>query len=137
MISIQCVETRRFVALAPEELHDAHAADVLLEIRVDSREPCSDLSIGSAHRSLEYTRRQPHEGNHRKGCQRESPVGDEHQHADRDEREQVAHSRHDARGEELIQGLDVGRDPRDEAPDRVPVEERDRKLLQVGKQLMA
>ena len=44
--------------LAAEELHDAHARDPLLEVRVDAREPRADVAIRDAHARLEQVRRE-------------------------------------------------------------------------------
>jgi ATP-binding cassette subfamily B protein len=41
---VQHREPRRLVVLAPEELHDAHPRDPLLQRRVDAREPRADLA---------------------------------------------------------------------------------------------
>ena len=49
MAAIQIVEALRLRRLAPEHLHDAHAGDPLLEVRVDAREPRPDVAIRVAH----------------------------------------------------------------------------------------
>ena len=56
---------------------------------------------------------------------------DEHQHADREQREQIAESRDHARGEQLVQRFDVGRHARHETADRIAIEEHDRQALHV------
>ena len=95
------------------------------------------VAIGLAHAHAEHVRRDDHERDHGERREREPPVDDEHQHADRQQREQVAEPGDDAGGEQLVERFDVRRHARHEPPDRIAVEERDRQPLQVREDLHA
>src|SRR4051794_933854 len=82
MVAIEPIEPRELLALATEELHDAHPRDVLLEICIDTRNSGPDLSISGAHRPLKDGRRHPDERNHGERRQGEPPIDRDHKHAD-------------------------------------------------------
>jgi hypothetical protein len=135
MVGVQFVEAARLVALATEQLHDAHPGDSLVEEGVDARDARSDLAVALAYPDPKEVRREHHQRNYREAGERQSPVDPQHRRADRDEREQIAESRDDARREQLIERFDVRSHARDQSADRIAIEEVDRQSLQVRKQL--
>ena len=58
---------------------------------------------------------------HGEGDERQPPVHPQHHRHDADEREHVAEDRDDARGEQVVQHVDVGGDARHQPADRVAV----------------
>ena len=94
--------------------------------RNDSRAPRGTSSV---------TRKK--NGQHREGHESEPPVEGQHHPHDPEEREEVAEDRDDARREELVHGVHVGRDPRDQPPDGVLVEVGDVQALEVAEDLRA
>ena len=72
-----------------------------------------------------------------KAAMREPPVGDHHHHRDRQQREQVAEAGDDARGEQLVQRLDVARHARHQSSDGRAIVEGDRQPLHVREQLLS
>ena len=63
-------------------------------------------------------------------------IAEQHDH-DADEREDVAEDRDDAGGEQVVQHVDVGRDPRHQPADRIAVVELQVEALQVPVDLHA
>ncbi len=124
-------------ALAIKELHDAHPADVLLQERVDAGDGGADAAVGVAHPVAEDPRRQKDEGHHRKRRQRQPPV---HLHHDEDEHQQqegVVDHRRDTRGEQIVEGVDVGGDAGDQAADRAVVVKTHGQALQALEDFLA
>src|SRR5207248_175413 len=97
--SIQLVEALRFSFLLSEKLDDAHPRQPLLQERIDSSDPYPDLAIGLTHTLSKETGNHHDERNYREGRQRQTPVHDQHRHADRHQREQIAEPGNDSSSE--------------------------------------
>ena len=119
-------------ALAAEQLHGRHAGDVLLQERVDPRDPAADHAVGLADVPPEPLRDQRDQRQHGERHQRQPPVHPQHHGHDADEREDVAEDRHDARGEEVVQDVDVRGDARHQPADRIAIVVADVEPLQVA-----
>ena len=76
-------------------------------------------------------------GHDGEGDQRQAPVEPEEHHHDAGEDHQVAEDRDDAGGEHLVEGVDVGGHPGDQAADRVLVVEAQRQALEAAEDLPA
>ena len=89
------VELLEVARLAPEQLHGRHSRDVLLQIRVDARNPDAHGPVRVANIPTKPLRDDPDERQHGERDDREPPVEPDHHRHDPDEREQIAEHRHD------------------------------------------
>ena len=135
MRRVEAREARRLVPLPSEELHHAHTGQSLGEKGVDARQPRADLAVGLAHAHPEHLRHPEDPRDHHVRCERHPPIHHDHQHRDREQREEVAKTRDHTRGEQFVERLDVGRDTCDEPSDRIAIEEGDRQPLQMCEEL--
>src|SRR5581483_6436803 len=117
--------------LARGELDRAHAGDRLLEVAVQAADPLPDLPVCLPRHATEEVDGEHHERQQREARERQPEVDPEHERDDADEPEHVEHDGHRARGEHLLEHVDVGREPRDDPPDRVLVEEAHREALEL------
>ncbi len=107
---------------AVEELHDAHAGNVFLEIGVDAGNGGTNAAVGVAHEQAEEIGDYEDEGEDGEGVEGEATVdGKKPAGEDREEEEVVDHG-DDAGGEKIVEGVDVGGNAGDQAADRVAVE---------------
>ena len=125
MRPIQFVEALRFPLLLAEQLDDPHSGQALLQEGVDARDPDADLPIRLPYAFAKQAGHHYHERNHRERPQRQAPIHYQHRHTYRDQREEIAESGHHARGEQLVQCLDVGGHARDQPADWIAIEVRD------------
>jgi hypothetical protein len=121
--------------LAGERLHDAHAGDVLRERRCDESEPLADGRIRASGVDPEQDRADAHHGDHGERGEGQPPVEHEQQDRRSDQRQRALHERRDAVGDELVEGLDVIRQPADDHAGTVTLEEAKREPLQVAEEL--
>ena len=105
---------RVFVLLARERLHDAHACDVLCERRRHEAQALADGAIRAGGADAEDHGRDAHEWDDRQRREREPPVEDEEEDRRADQREAVLDEARDAVGDELVDRLDVVRQPADD-----------------------
>ena len=124
-------------ALAVEELHDRHAGDVLLGEGVDAGSGVALAAIAVADVAAEDAGDVEDGRDDRDGEQRQRPAHAQHDDDDEGEDEDVLEDGEHARGEHLVERVDVGGDARDELADGVVVEERGRHALQVAEDLAA
>ena len=82
-------------------------------------------------------RRQRDERQHGERDERQPPVHQEHRRHDADEHEHVAEDRDDARREQIVERVDVGRDARHQPADRIAIVEAEVEPLQVAVHLHA
>ena len=75
--------------------------------------------------------RDAHQRDHREGGEGESPVEDEQQDRGADQRQRALDERRDAVGDELVDRLDVVRQPADDHSGAVPLVEAERQALEV------
>ena len=123
--------------LAVEELDDAHAGDVLLGEGVDLGGGGALGAVTDADELAEDVRREDDERDDGQGEQRQGPGHPEHDGDDINERDDVLEDGEDARGEHLVDGVDVRGDAGDEPADGVAVEEADVLVLDVAEDLPA
>ena len=122
--------------LAVEELHDRHAAHVLLHVAVDPCDGGADAAVALAHMVAEEAGDVQMRENGQ-GQQRQRPAHAQHDDDDEGQGEDVLKDREHARGKHLVQGIDVGGDAGDEFADRIAVKEGGRHALQVAEDLAA
>ena len=103
-----------------------------LQERVQPGQEPSDLPIRLAHVLAEPQRRQGDERQDREGDERQAPVHQEHRRHDADEDEDVAEDGDQSRREQIVEGVDVGRDPRHQPADRIAVVEAEVEPLEVA-----
>ena len=132
MRPVERVEPGEHSGFLPEELDGGDAGNVLIEERVQPRQEPSDLTIRLAHVLAEPHRRQRNERQDGEGDQRESPVHEEHRRHDADEHEHVAEDGDESRGEQIVERVDVGRDPRHQPADRIAIVEAEVEPLEVA-----
>ena len=121
--------------LAVEELHDAHAGDVLLREGVDLGGGGALAAVAVADVVAEELGGVEDGGDDGEREQGERPAHPEHDGDDEGEREDVFEDGEDAGGEHFVEGVDVGGDAGDEAADGVAVEEGDVHALDVAEDL--
>ena len=119
--------------LAIEKLHDAHAGDVLLGEGIDLCGRGTLASIAAANGLAEDGGRDQDQRDGRERKQGQRPGHRQHDANDEEQQNNVLEDREYARGEHLVQCIDVGGDARDEAADRVFIEEADILELDVAK----
>ena len=117
--------------LAAEELDDVHSGDVLLEERVHAGDLHAHVAVRVARALPEPVRDPEHREEDRERDRGERRVEGEEDGHDPGEHGHVAEERDEARGEELVQRVDVRRQARHEPADGRPVEERDVGPLEV------
>ena len=134
MIRVERAELVTRPALAIEDLDGSDPAQPLVEERVEPRQTGADLAEAPAHAAAQRQRGDDDEGQHGKGHAHELGIEAHHRHEDPEQEEYVAHERHEPRGEQLVQDVDVVRDARHDAADRVTVEVRHRQPLQMAEE---
>ena len=117
--------------LARERLHDAHAGDVLRERRGQEAEPLAHRRVGARRALAEDRRREAHQRDDGAGREREPPVEDEEDDRRADQRQRVLDEARDAVGDELVDRLDVVREPADDHAGAVALVEAEREALEV------
>jgi hypothetical protein len=125
---VEAVEGPPFLA---EQLHRRHPGDVFLEKSIDARDEGAHGAVRLAGVAAEPLR---DDNNQRNDCQcnqGKAPVHHEQDDGDADQHEHVAEDRDDACGEQIVQHVDVGRDPRHQAADRIAIVEADVEALQM------
>ena len=127
--AIQFGELLLRFSLAVEDLHDAHAADVFLQERIDARDGGADPPVGVAHAVAEDPGCDHDQRQHGKGGQRQPPVLPHHHRADAQQHDGVVGHGRDTGGEQIVQRVDVRRHARYQAPHRAAVEETHRQAL--------
>ena len=137
MLPVDVLEAPVVHLFTAEQLDRRHAVDVLVEKGVDARDPQTHFSVRLAHVPPEPLRENKNQRQHREGNQGKPPVHPQQRHHDADEHEQIAERGDDARREQIVDDVDVGRHPRHQPPDGVPVVERQIQPLQVGVNLHA
>src|SRR4029079_16615988 len=80
MPAIKLAKTRRLALLSSEKLHDAHASDSLLQIRVDTSQPSAHLSIRIAHARAEDMRRPVDKRDDTERRERTTPIDGQLEH---------------------------------------------------------
>ena len=74
---------------------------------------------------------------HGESGQRQPPIHPQHDHDEHKQQKSVVDHGRDARGEQIVQRVDVGGHARDQAPDRAAVVEAHRQALQALENLLA
>ena len=120
-----------------EQLHDAHAADVFLQERVDARDGRADAPVGVAHAIAENPGGDHDQRQHGEGGQRQAPVHLHHDRADAKQHDGVVGHGGDARGEQIVERVHVGGHARHQAAHRAAVEEAHRQALQALEDFLA
>ena len=122
---------------AVEELNDGHAGNVLLSKGVDLCRGGALAAVAVADMIAKELGRVQDRRNDRKGEQGQRPAHEKHDADDPGEDEDVFEDGEDARGEHLVECVDVGGDTGDEAADGVAVEEGYMERLDVTEDLAA
>ena len=130
-------EVRAGRLLTREGLENAHARDVLGERRRDRAEGLPDGAVGASGALAEPGGRKRHRGHdhHRREC--EPPVEEEEDHRRADERQRVLDEGAHPVGHELVERLDVVRQPADDHAGAVALVEAQREALQVAEEMVA
>src|SRR5438477_12746464 len=137
VVAIALLEFIHGLALAIEELHDAHAGDIFLEERVDAGNGCADAAIGVAHGLAENHNDDEDTGEDGKSVQRKAAVDLEEEHGHDHEEEEVVDHGDDACGEKIVEGVDVRGYAGDQPADGVAVEVAHRQTLHVAEYFAA
>ena len=125
---------RVFVLLARERLHDAHACDVLCERRRHETQTLADGAIRAGGANAEDHGRDAHEWDDRQRREREPPVEDEEEDRRADQREAVLNEARDSVGDELVDRLDVVRQPADDHARAGPLVETEGEPLEMAEE---
>ena len=135
MRGVDLVEAGGVSPFAAEQLHRRHAGDVLLQERVDARDPRPHGAIGLAHVRAEPLGDHGDQRQHEEAGQRQAPVHAEHHDHDPGQREDVAEDGDDAGREQLVEHVDVAGHARHQPADGVAIVEPQVQPLQVRVQL--
>ena len=132
---VHASERRLARRLARERLDDAHPRDVLRERRRDEPEALADAAVRLVRSRPEPRRREPHQREDDERREREPPVEEEEDDHGPDEDERVLDEARDAVGDELVERLDVVRDPADDRARAVALVVAERQPLEVAEEL--
>src|ERR1044072_2769942 len=121
-ISSSGVKLAARLSLAVENLHGLRARDVLLKEGVYARELRAYEVVAAASVLSEPSGRGEEERDCDERYERQAPVHPEHEADDGEDHHHVAQAFDDARPEELVQRVNVGREARHDAADGVAVE---------------
>ena len=124
-------------ALAVEELDDRHSGDVLLGEGVDAGGGGALAAVAVADLGAEDAGDEENGGNDGESKQGERPALIDHDGDDEGEGEDVFEDGEHAGGEHLVEGVDVGGEPGDQAANGVLVVKGRRHALQVAEDLAA
>ena len=130
--AVDPLELLEVARLPAEELHGCHAADVLLQERVDAGDLNPYTAVRLARVHPEPVR---HPGDGRQdgeGDQRQAPVHPEQDDHDAGEHEDVTEDRYDPGREQLVEGVDVGGDAGHQPADRIAVVESEIEALEMA-----
>ena len=136
VVRIHLFEVLLVARLARERLDDAHAGDVLGERRGHEPEPLAHLAVGPSRALAEDPRCDHEQRNHRHRREGELPVEEEEDDRGPDERQRALHERRHAVGDELVERVDVVREPADHDAGAVPLVEAERELLEVAEEVV-
>ena len=133
---VDAVERLLLHGLPRERLHDAHAGDVLGERGGDEAEPLADIAVGAVGAAAEPGGRDRHQRQHRQRRERELDVEEEENDRGAEEQERVLDQARDAVGDELVERLDVVRDPADDHAGPVALVVAEREPCEMGEELV-
>ena len=131
VLFVDGVEVERVARFAREHLHLADALHALREVRVHSRDLGADAAKRIAGDDAEAEGEQHHEGRDEQGHEGELRRQHEEQHDDDEQRDEVTGDGDDARGEHLVQRVDVAGEACHEPAHGRAVEVGRRERLQV------
>ena len=135
VLVVELGEDALVAALLPEHAHDADARERLLQVRGDRGDLLARGAVGVRADDPERERADPQHREDQEGEQCELPVEHEEDHRGADQRQRRAEQRHHAVGDELVERLDVVRQPRDQHAGLAARVEADRERLQVREEL--
>ncbi len=137
-LKVVVVDVPEGVEIGPlpvEELDHPHARDPLVQEGVDPCQTDADVPVRLSNPGAEEEGRHEDEGQYAERHERQLPVHAQHGGHDEDQREDVAEDGDDPRAEQLVEGLDVARNPRDEAARGIAVVEAQVQALEVSEEL--
>ena len=137
VVRVDLAEVPLVRPLAPERLDDAHATDVLGERRRDEAEPLPNCAVGAGRADAEERRCDQHQRQHGQRREREPPVEEEEDDRRAEQEERALDERRHAVGYELVERLDVVRQPADDHARAVALVEAEREPLQVPEELVS
>src|SRR5579883_55782 len=131
VVQVEGVEVAQAPALPGEELRHRDTAQLLVEVGVQPGEARADGPVRLAGPPAEAQGKGGDEGEDGERGQRQMPVRPQQDGHDAAQRDGVPEDRHHAGGDQVVEGVDVVGDARDEAADRGAGEEADREPLEV------
>ena len=137
MATVDFRETLIRFALAIEELQHHHAADLLLQIGVDSGDGGANAAVRVAHLVAENFGRNHNQRQHPECNQRQLPVHAQHDGDDSQQHKEIFKNGNHARREHFIQSVHVRSDARYQTTHRIFVIESNVHALQVAENLAA
>jgi hypothetical protein len=123
--------------LARERLDDAHPCDVLRERGGDEAEPLAHVAIGAVRAAAEPGRHERHRHEHGQGRECQLDVEEKQDHRRPEQEQRVLDQARNAVRHELVERLDVVRDPADDHARAVALVEAERQPLEVGEERIA
>ena len=103
-----------------------------MKVCIQLRDRAADGPVGVPHADPEPPRNQKHRWNDRERDRRQARVHGDQDDDDPQQLGEIGEDQDDARGERLVDRLDVGRHARHQAADGSAVEKRGREALEVG-----
>ena len=123
--------------LLAEAAHHPHAAQRLLQVGGDGRDPLPGRPVGAGGDDPEDDAGDRQQRQGEEGDQGQLDVEHQQDHDDADQGQRAREHRHHAAGDQLVERLDVVGHPRDQHPGAAPGEEADRHRLDVGEEPLA
>ena len=137
VVRIDLLEVAPAARLARERLDDAHAGDVLGERGRDEAEALAHGAVGAGAAHPKDRGRHGHRRDDGQRREREPPVEQEEDDRRADEQERVLDERRDAVRDQLVERVDVVRQPADDHACPVALEVAERQALEMAEEPVA
>ena len=135
VVAVAAVELGEHLGFLREDLNHEHAGQRFLQKRVDARQPFADRPVRGARAHAEEIQQEQQQGQQRQRHQRQLEVDRQHDADDPGQGQDVHEDGQRARGERLVDGVHVGRQPGDQPAGRRALEEAGRQRVQMGEQV--
>ncbi len=134
---VDVIESAQRLRFRVEDLDRLRAGKVLLQKRIDARDARAHEVVTSARAAAKPRRRRKQQRHCQQADERELHVHPQHHGDDRDDHHEVAEQIRHAFGEQLVERIDVGRQPRHDAADGIAIVVSDFLVLQFAVELFA
>ena len=137
VVGVDLVEVRERRVLTCEGLEDAHARDVFGQRRGDEPQALPDGAVGEGRARAEHRRGDDQRRHHRERREREPPVEEEQDHDRAEQQQRVLQQRRHAFRHQLVERVDVVRQPADDDACAVALVVAERQALEMAEEAVA